>query len=259
MGEEIDIIEVQKKTLKEYKSRKSEEEASKNWNKFYKRNGDRFFKDRHWISNEMVELVEDNIQKKLDCTLIEIGCGVGNSVIPLLEQYENLRIFGWDFSSVAIDILKNNLAKLSNNINSRCNLNVVDIRYDISKQINMNFTVDFATLIFVLSSLHPDTLIDAINNIKPFLSKKSLVFVRDYALNDAAQLKFNSSKEIEDNFYLKDDGTRVFYFSTNILETLFKQCGFSTIKCEYKQSRTTNIKKNINIERRFIQAKFILN
>lgn len=35
---------------------KLEREAQKNWDKFYNRNNDKFFKDRHWAKEELEEV-----------------------------------------------------------------------------------------------------------------------------------------------------------------------------------------------------------
>ncbi|MPC71760.1 Methyltransferase-like protein 6 [Portunus trituberculatus] len=40
-----------------FHQQKLEKEAAKNWDKFYKRNETRFFKDRHWTTREFQELV----------------------------------------------------------------------------------------------------------------------------------------------------------------------------------------------------------
>ena len=42
-----------------FKQQKLEKEALKNWDLFYKRNGTRFFKDRHWTTREFYELAVD--------------------------------------------------------------------------------------------------------------------------------------------------------------------------------------------------------
>lgn len=69
-------------------------EAGANWDRFYKRNGTRFFKDRHWTKREFTDLVrltrpvQSSSQPDSTCPLciLEVGCGVGNFLLPLLEE-----------------------------------------------------------------------------------------------------------------------------------------------------------------------------
>ena len=51
------------KPISEFKREKLEKDALKNWDLFYKRNGTRFFKDRHWTCREFKELTEDCVSK----------------------------------------------------------------------------------------------------------------------------------------------------------------------------------------------------
>ena len=98
--------------VSEYKRDKFEREAKKNWDLFYKRNSTHFFKDRHWITREFPELLlapsdsdqGDGSPRKV--VLLEAGCGVGNTVFPLLAENNHLFVYACDFSSKAIDLLK---------------------------------------------------------------------------------------------------------------------------------------------------------
>ncbi len=47
--------------ISNFKKDKLEKDARKNWDLFYKRNGTRFFKDRHWTSREFSELLTGGI------------------------------------------------------------------------------------------------------------------------------------------------------------------------------------------------------
>ena len=75
-------------------------ECKKSWDLFYKRNGNRFFKDRHWVGREFIELHGTG-------ELLELGCGVGNLVLPLVETHPHLiRYHAADISPEAVEILK---------------------------------------------------------------------------------------------------------------------------------------------------------
>lgn len=47
------------KEMGDFKRRKLEIEAQKNWDRFYKRNKGKFFKDRHWTKNEITDILCD--------------------------------------------------------------------------------------------------------------------------------------------------------------------------------------------------------
>ena len=99
------------RTVSTFRSEKFDKEAKKHWDIFYKRNENRFFKDRHWTTREFWELCGDSEENEVTPKriLTEIGCGVGNFAFPLLEDVNcNLFIYACDFSPRAVDIVKSN-------------------------------------------------------------------------------------------------------------------------------------------------------
>lgn len=111
--EEKEALERDTITVGDFKKNKLEKDAKKNWDLFYKRNADHFFKDRHWLTREFPELLQASSEvicaedaRKEPLVLLEAGCGVGNTVFPLLEENQQLYIYACDFSTKAIEIMK---------------------------------------------------------------------------------------------------------------------------------------------------------
>lgn len=116
--------------------------------------------------------------------------------------------------------------------------------------------VDVATLIFVLSAIHPDKFHKVVQNIYNVLGSGGILLFRDYGLYDMAQLRFKPGHKISENLYMRQDGTRSYYFSIEQVACLFESVGFQTLDCSYVQRRTINSKENIDVPRIFVQAKF---
>lgn len=105
--EEIDRMKAQDSRLvSEFRANQLERDAKKHWDLFYKRNDTRFFKDRHWTIREFNELLGLGGSKS-ESVLLEVGCGVGNFVYPLMEDGLKFRqIFACDLSTKAIELFK---------------------------------------------------------------------------------------------------------------------------------------------------------
>lgn len=53
------------KVVSDFRQKKLEQEAQKNWDLFYKRNATNFFKDRHWTTTEFKELLCENTNNEV--------------------------------------------------------------------------------------------------------------------------------------------------------------------------------------------------
>lgn len=109
--EEIDKMRAQDSRLvSEFRANQLERDAKKHWDLFYKRNDTRFFKDRHWTTREFNELLGLGGNGNQN-VLLEVGCGVGNFIYPLIEDGLKFRkILVCDLSTRAIELLKVHLA-----------------------------------------------------------------------------------------------------------------------------------------------------
>lgn len=223
--------------------------AKKHWDLFYKRNETRFFKDRHWTTREFQELLDnEDISTR---TLFEIGCGVGNFIYPLVEEKLNFQIVACDLSPRAVEMVKANDKYDPNSMNIfQCDITTEEVFKNVKEQ-----SVDIATLIFVLSAIHPDKFVTTLKNIYKLLKPGGLLLFRDYGLYDMAQLRFKPGHKIDENFYMRQDGTRSFYFSLDYLENVFKEANFEVVTSTYVHKKTINRKENLCVPRIFVQSK----
>lgn len=265
--------------LSEFQRNKLEKDSKKNWDLFYKRNGDRFFKNRYWTRREFKELFgsDTNTHQSIRY-LLEVGCGCGNFALPLIDNSgpqddpqqgdtrdksvvpDDMKIYCCDISEKAIELLKSNPIYVKNNPQRISAFvgditNVQNFEQDFSSNLDHN-QMDVVSLVFVLSALDPNRMSDAVANVNKLLRPGGLVLFRDYAKYDKAMLRFSEKSKVCDQFYVRQDGTRAYFFTKDQLIELFGQCHFECHSIDYIRSETVNNATKDKYSRIFLQAKF---
>ncbi|EOY29947.1 S-adenosyl-L-methionine-dependent methyltransferases superfamily protein isoform 4 [Theobroma cacao] len=158
---------------------KYERDAKKYWDQFYRRHQDRFFKDRHYLDKEWDQYFSGSGRK----VILEVGCGAGNAVFPLIATYPDVFVHACDFSPRAVNLVKAHKEFTQTRVSAFvCDLTTDDL----SKQISPA-SVDVVTMIFVLSAVSPEKMPSVLQNIKKVLKPNGYVLFRDYAVGDLAQ------------------------------------------------------------------------
>lgn len=82
-------------------------------------------------------------------------------------------------------------------------------------------SVDIAVMIFIFSALSPQEWSAAVFNVYRLLKPGGIVLFRDYGRGDLAQVRFRKGRYLEENFYIRGDGTRVYFFDTKELSSVW--------------------------------------
>ncbi|KAJ2607802.1 hypothetical protein EV177_005317 [Coemansia sp. RSA 1804] len=278
------------------------------WDSFYENNKDKFFKDRHWLRVEFSDLFQWTDKRKSASTdndssafeenrcgsggsaavqkgtasetscekslIMEVGCGAGNTVFPLLDDIYDPRLFVYacDYSSTAIDVVKVRFDSASaSNVKiqkdaasshadkaydeQRCSAFVWDLSSaELPPQVEPE-SVDILLMVFVFSALHPDQWIQAVENAYKIVKPGGIVLFRDYGRNDLAQLRFKKSRLLAENLYIRGDGTHVYFFTNSELAEIFGR-RFEVEQNAIDRRLLVNRKRELKMYRVWLQAKF---
>lgn len=189
--------------------------------------------------------------------MLEVGCGVGNLVFPLLENpatSPNLFFYACDFSQRAVDFVLGN-PKYDPQRMAAFPCDITDGE-KLSEHITES-SLDLITMIFVLSAIHPENFDRVVQNLRSLLRPGGLLLFRDYGRYDMAQIRFKQGSKIADNFYVRQDDTRSYFFTIEEVGELFERNGFDVQSNVYVNRRTINHKEKLNVPRTFLQGKFI--
>ncbi|MCJ1380960.1 hypothetical protein MMC17_004069 [Xylographa soralifera] len=200
------------------------------WDKFYTHNTSNFFKDRKWLRQEFPVLSECTRARTAAETadpglgknvILEVGAGAGNTAFPILAGNENPRlvIHACDFSSKAVELICAHEAYDGERIRAEV-WDLADGTETLPPGVAPG-SVDVVVLIFVFSALSPRQWGQAVRNVWRALRPGGEVCFRDYGRGDLAQVRFKKGRWLEENFYVRGDGTRVYFFGEEELRGIW--------------------------------------
>lgn len=214
--------------VSDFDQRRFNNDPAKWWDLFYKNNTDNFFKDRKWLQQEFPILEEVTRKDAGKKVVLEVGAGAGNTAFPLLRNNENegLELHACDFSKYAVKVMRESDQYDTKHM-------VADV-WDVSAQPSeeqgdslppglSEGSCDVIVLIFIFSALSPEEWNHAIRNLYRLLKPGGCILFRDYGRGDLAQVRMKKNRYLQENFYVRGDGTRVYFFDPEQLTQMWSQ------------------------------------
>ncbi|KAE8442456.1 hypothetical protein EG329_003357 [Mollisiaceae sp. DMI_Dod_QoI] len=241
-------------------------DPAKWWNNFYKNNTANFFKDRKWLQQEFPVLSKITQVDAGPVTLLEVGAGAGNTAFPILAHNHNpsLKIHACDFSKKAVEVIRENGAYDTKHIQA----DVWDVADTVLPPGLEEGSVDLVLMIFIFSALSPSQWKQAVQNIHRVLKPDGEVLFRDYGRGDLAQVRFKKGRYLEENFYIRGDGTRVYFFDKDELVRIWggkepndllserSSFGFDIVDLGVDRRLLVNRAKQLKMYRCWMQGRF---
>ncbi|NXA16969.1 METL2 protein, partial [Ibidorhyncha struthersii] len=187
--------------------------------------------------------------------ILEVGCGAGNSVFPILKVLRNIPgtfLYCCDFASGAVELVKSHSSYNS----AWCSAFVHDVCDDALPYPFPDEILDVILLVFVLSTIHPDRMQGVVNRLAKLLKPGGMLLFRDYGRYDTAQLRFKKGHCLSENFYVRGDGTRVYFFTKDEVWNMFNLAGLTEVQNLVDRRLQVNRKKKVKMHRVWIQSKF---
>ncbi|XP_058247534.1 mRNA N(3)-methylcytidine methyltransferase METTL8 [Hemibagrus wyckioides] len=186
--------------------------------------------------------------------ILEVGCGVGNSVFPIINTIRgsDAFLYCFDFSSRAIQLVREH----PDYDPTVCHAFVHDICDDVAVFPFPQGSLDVIAVVFVLSSIHPERIQRVVNRLAGYLKHGGIILFRDYGRYDLAQLRFKKGQCLSENFYTRQDGTCVYFFMKDEIHRLFTNAGLEEVQNLEDRRIQVNRGKKVVMHRVWMQSKY---
>ncbi|KAK8935480.1 hypothetical protein KSP39_PZI013295 [Platanthera zijinensis] len=261
------------------------------WRSFHRcHSTGKFFKERRYILKEFPELIVCDAS----ISVLEVGCGNGSTVLPILRSKQDIIIYACDCSQKALDKAGEMVTTADLTFRDRFYPFLHDFSIDkfpdwllctvcqrSSPRKNFIFTqdangqcligsnkpacleaeccsggLDFVTLIFTLSAIPFQRMSFVVAECMTVLKPGGLLLFRDYGLFDMTMLRFPSEQRVGFREYIRLDGTLSYFFSLDIVRNLFLGAGFIELELEYCCVISVNQRSGKKMQRVWVHGKF---
>ncbi|XP_074566811.1 uncharacterized protein LOC141823427 [Curcuma longa] len=263
------------------------------WRSFHRRHSaEKFFKERRYLLKEFPELIRTSDSIKV----LEVGCGNGSTVLPILRAKQNITVYACDCSEEVLRKAEEIIATesaisleprfytflLDFSVNdfpdwlfcTTCQRNSCpepanfssDSRGENLETSHMSTFlredqcciggVDFVTMIFTLSAIPFERMPSVIEKCLSVLRPGGLLLFRDYGLYDMTMLRFLPEQRVGFCEYMRSDGTFSYFFSLDTARNLFLTAGFIEVELTYCRVTSMNRQKGKSMQRVWVHGKF---
>ncbi|XP_048048741.1 mRNA N(3)-methylcytidine methyltransferase METTL8 isoform X1 [Megalobrama amblycephala] len=187
--------------------------------------------------------------------ILEVGCGAGNSVFPIISSIRGSKAFLYccDFSSRAVELIQEH----PDYDPAVCHAFVRDICDTTSPFPFPPESLDIILVVFVLSAIHPARRAQGVvESLAGHLKQGGIVLFRDYGRYDLSQLRFKKGQCLSENFYTRQDGTCVYFFTKDEVHHLFSNAGLEEIQNLEDRRLQVNRGKKVVMHRVWMQSKY---
>jgi hypothetical protein len=238
---------VSRYTLPEIRESCNRKESDANlfqdWEDFYRvHDNGQFFKSRKYLAKEFHPWLD---KSRL---LMEVGCGYGCSIYPLLDSFPDLNFIATDYSATALDIFRRNRRFDS----SRIFIQQWDVTLPCPVTALGERQIDAVLLVFALSAVHPSNHLTALRHLYHAIPIGSVILFRDYGVHDMTM--YRHTIRHSEHLFERSDGTLSFYFDLDSLLYLAQAASFSVLEMKYATVINRNRKSGVEMRRVFVHA-----
>ena len=258
-------------------------DATARWDEHYAVNLTNYH-DRRYLLNEFEPLAAA-AAASAELTVLEAGCGAGNSIFPLLAASPRIRCIGFDISPRAIQLIRERLTR--EGLHDRARALVWDVSTPPpTAELPPLPVADVVLAIFTLSALAPSALPAAFAHLHATLRPGGVLLLRDYGRLDLKQMKFAGTRGSQlsevgggggdggdgvdgggngadgsgsgardakcrrgSEWYARGDGTTVLFFTTDRVRALATEAGFEVDDCRYDRRLVVNRRDGTRMQR----------